>query len=320
MPPALTATWRQRRRPPLRCWPLTPWGLPWPGSCTICCCCAIPRPPGRRWTGPRGRSARPRYGYADPLVALSGVPAARALHATHGTPHDVTRATLYDIQRWADHYRRATGRWGIAPNQLAWLCLHLRGGIFQLGRLQFQPGPWDTPARADRHRATGRVIALSEEGVRRQGRWPVRWRRRCERSPGGLHGSSGRGRRRCVGAPILPIGRAERREVRLPLAEWEEALAPGVAVLHLHIPAGVPLDMQECQRSITAALDFSPATIRRRRSPPLPVLPGYWMPNSPTFCRPRPTWCASSASSTYCPCTPMARMPWGASLMSHPPT
>lgn len=67
---------------------------------------------------------------------LAALPAARANHARRGVPHDVSRVTLADFARQAALCRRLYGRGGLAAPK--WLALHFRGGLFELGRLQFQ--------------------------------------------------------------------------------------------------------------------------------------------------------------------------------------
>jgi len=193
------------------------------------------------------------------LVLLGGLPEMRVLYRARGMPDHVARDTLHDVQRWADHYRRHHGVWGIAPAHLPWLRLHLRGELYALGRLQFQPGPWTLPARAFRHHVSGEVTALSAGGVRyradgqRDGAGGVRdpcgaWTASLELGVEGI-----------TGHRIVPAGRAERAKTRLAAAEWAQVLAPGDAVLHLHIPRGEPLELDACRRSLEEASRFFPA-------------------------------------------------------------
>jgi hypothetical protein len=110
-----------------------------------------------------------------------------------------------------------------------------------------------------RHRATGRVLALSADGLR-------------YRSDGQLDGAGGvfdpasgwtahltRAAGSVTGMPISPTGEATRRQVRLSLDEWEEALAPGDPALAIHIPATGPMDFARCGESLRAAMAFFPA-------------------------------------------------------------
>jgi hypothetical protein len=189
------------------------------------------------------------------LALLGALPEARALHRAHGVPGSVARDTLRDLQRWAEHYRRHRGVWGIAPAQLPWFRLHMRGELYELGRLQFQPDRWRVAARAYRHRTSGAVTALSEDGVRYtiaglraeagendpEGNWIAR----LESEPEWV-----------IGHQITPMGRAERELSRLPRADWAEALVPGDPVLQLHIPSGAPLDLEACRRALEAAPRF----------------------------------------------------------------
>ncbi|MDB5057084.1 MAG: hypothetical protein JWO59_556 [Chloroflexi bacterium] len=190
------------------------------------------------------------------LTLFGGLPELRTLYQTHQVPDWVARDTLYDVQRWADHYRRRHGSWGIGPEEVAWLRLHLRGELYGLGRLQFQPGSWVIPARAFRHRPSGAVVALSEDGVR-------------YRPDGQLDGAGGvrdlegswtahlqLGATWVVGHRVTPAGWAERAETRLARSEWAEVLKPGDPVLHVHIPSGTPLDMEACRRSLDEAFRF----------------------------------------------------------------
>jgi hypothetical protein len=59
-----------------------------------------------------------------------------------------------------------------------------------------------------------------------------------------------------TGNPISPLGFAERRIVALPLNEWRLVLSPGDPVLNIHMPAGSPMDFDQCGESFGQALDF----------------------------------------------------------------
>jgi len=190
------------------------------------------------------------------LALLGDLPALREIHRAHAVPRAIHQATLCDIQRWADHYRRAEGVWGMDARHLPWYWLHLHGELYEVGRLQYEPGPWQLPVRVYRHAVTGAVVALSDEGVR--------YRADGQRDgAGGVEDPAGAwtahlvvGAEEITGHRILPVGQAEREITRLARAEWPEALAPGAPVLHLHIPQGAPLEMEACRHSLQEALRF----------------------------------------------------------------
>lgn len=193
------------------------------------------------------------------LVVLSGLPRQRRFYAARAIPPRVARDTLEDVARLMLMYHRIHGRWGVDPTYVGWLCRHLRGEIFHLVRLQFEPGPFVLAVRAFRRRATEAVIALSEDGIRYRMDGQIdgaggvydpsgAWTARLRREPGTI-----------VGSPILPIGVALQEEVRLSLAEWQQVLAPGDLVLRVHIPEGPPpLDPASCKESFEEALAFFP--------------------------------------------------------------
>ena len=52
-------------------------------------------------------------------------------------PQDIFKATTGDLGVWINRHYDWTGEWGFS--QYGWLINHLRGGIFKLGRLQFEP-------------------------------------------------------------------------------------------------------------------------------------------------------------------------------------
>jgi len=189
------------------------------------------------------------------LALLGALPEARTLHRAHGVPGSVVRDTLHDLQRWAAHYRRHRGIWGVAPAQLPWFRLHMRGELYDLGRLQFQPDRWRVAARAYRHRISGAVTAMSEDGVRY--------------TAAGLRAESGEtdldrtwiarlhsGPRWVIGHRITPMGAARKELTRLARADWAAALVPGDPVLQLHVPRGTPLDLEACRRALEAAPRF----------------------------------------------------------------
>jgi hypothetical protein len=66
---------------------------------------------------------------------VAAIPDALALNAARGIDEDVSWATLGNIGVTADAYRSAHGRPGF--DNAFWLCQHVRGQIYRLGRLQF---------------------------------------------------------------------------------------------------------------------------------------------------------------------------------------
>ena len=193
------------------------------------------------------------------LALLGGLPDLRALYRAHSLPDWVARDTLHDVQRWADYYRRHHGVWGIEPATLSWLRLHFRGELYGLGRLQFMPARWSVAVRVFRHLTSGVVVALSESGVR--------YRSDGQRDgAGGVHDPAGawtatleRTEEWVTGHAITPSGCTQRATWRLAREEWSEILAPGAPVLDIHIPRGVPLDLEACRRSLQEALRFFPS-------------------------------------------------------------
>lgn len=193
-------------------------------------------------------------GVLQALLFFSGMPIMIEGHRRLGIPERVTRDTLSDLMIKFHEYKAAHGVWGMKT--LAWLYLHLRGRIFQLGRLQFMGKDFTGRLTAWRHRASGRITALSESGIRYRG-------------DGQMDGTSGihdreqawmsalrEGADTVTGNPIEPSGRAVNREETLRLDQWDRVLRAGTNVLDIHIPSGSPMDPEACRRSMDEAGDF----------------------------------------------------------------
>ncbi|MFG1677500.1 acyltransferase domain-containing protein [Micromonospora sp. NPDC049282] len=91
-------------------------------------------PPGPALPRERGPAWRHLYAYA--YLALVDV--VREYHRDHGIDDDVSWTTLADLGRNLVVDRRMGGEgW---PVMQSWLTLHARGGLYELGRLQYQRG------------------------------------------------------------------------------------------------------------------------------------------------------------------------------------
>lgn len=76
--------------------------------------------------------------YFPILVFLVVLPRTRQHHRDHGVPQEISWHTLTDLGRHVAIHRRFHGTGGLRGPQ--WLFHHFRGMLYQLGRLQFQPG------------------------------------------------------------------------------------------------------------------------------------------------------------------------------------
>ncbi len=96
---------------------------------------------GADWLAPGPslpRERGPAWKHFYTYVYLALLEDVLAYHARHGVPEAVSWATLADLGRNLAIDRRMKGDgW---PVMLEWLTLHVRGGLYELGRLQYQRG------------------------------------------------------------------------------------------------------------------------------------------------------------------------------------
>ena len=190
------------------------------------------------------------------LIALGVVPLTRSVHRARGIPESIARHSLMDFHEQTDLYRhKHGGAWGVLLKILYWLRNHTTGVLFGLGRLEYMVKPFRGRLQAFRHRETGEVLALAEDGV---------WFDDQGHAATGNAASEGWTSRLAVddetvtGSPVSPFGVAVRQEVVLPRAAWRRVLAPGDPVLEVHIAAGGGMTPERCKESMRQALDFFP--------------------------------------------------------------
>lgn len=89
---------------------------------------------------PLARDGSPARRYFAVYALLGLLEDVRRYHAARGVPEEISWATLADLGRNLVVDRRTSGeRWEVIRR---WLTLHFRGGVYELGRLQFQRGRW----------------------------------------------------------------------------------------------------------------------------------------------------------------------------------
>jgi len=192
------------------------------------------------------------------LIGLAMAPRLRRYHRLLGVPESVTRETSQQPRCFCGNYQRARGgKPGIFVSQLGWLRNYVRDNLyFRIGRFEYWAKAFDAKLTVFRHRRTGRVMALANDGL-------------CFNSQGFMDetGKGAPGEQNWIaslrleddavaGIPVSPMGMAGRREVRLPFAEWRRILGAGDPVLDIHIPAGGKMDRDQCRESMERARDF----------------------------------------------------------------
>ncbi len=191
------------------------------------------------------------------FLALSGCPAAEAVHRMYDIPEVVYRDTIEDIGVWVDYFKQQLGwRAGISPHIVNWLLNHCRGNIFRLGRLQYKLHRFFPDyLRIYRHRGDGKLLALAAPGQRfnSQGYYdgvsgthdPDAWESVFKVTDSHITGNQ-----------IDQRGYAWRETMTFDLADWEEYIMPGDDVLDIHIPATGPMTAMDCMESISLATVF----------------------------------------------------------------
>jgi hypothetical protein len=211
-----------------------------------------------RWP-PLEASMSPLSGLFYLLIALGAVPLTREVHRARGVPETITRDTCRDIHENIGYYRaKHDGAWGIYLPYLHWIRHYGSGALYTLGRLEYMVGSFYGKLRVYRHRRTGEVLALAEDGLRFDGQGHARAGQAEGASADGWTSRLAVADDLVIGNPISPTGVAVPREVRLPVSDWQQALAPGDPILDVHIAAGGGMTPQRCADSMRQALEFYP--------------------------------------------------------------
>lgn len=200
------------------------------------------------------------------LVCMSMVPRVRAVHQAMGVPEAVSRETCLEVSAFADFYRRMTGgssqglartgRLGITLNTIPWLRHYPAARLFRLGRMEYMLKPFGGGVEAYRHRQTGQVVALADDGVRFDGAGYVDGTAGRFDEEHGWTATLARDEEGVTGYPVSPLGMAVRKQTRLAGAEWECVLKKGDDTLDMHIPAGGGMTLERCGDSMRRATAF----------------------------------------------------------------
>lgn len=187
------------------------------------------------------------------LLGMAMVPRTRAVHASLNVPEPVTRQTCLQVSCFADNYRRGQhGRLGLFRDQLFWMRNYTDGKLFRLGRFEYKLEPMEPFVHVFRHRESGWVVALSEDG-----RWydEAGYAVQADEA-GGWKATLAISETEARGFPIHPAGHALRREVALDRAEWDYHVKPGDYMLDMHIPSGGKMTPENCLESMRQSVEF----------------------------------------------------------------
>jgi hypothetical protein len=188
-----------------------------------------------------------------PIVFLSALSAIRAFHKQRGIPDEISISTLGDLELWIRENKRLKGHFGFA--QSGWLSVHFSGGIYKLGRLQFEPHPFRYDLNAYRNSATKAVVLLAGSGLkfRRDGQFDGA---NGIRDPQAFTSDLTETRDAIIGTPINVRGYAETKPVTLNAKEWKKVFGKGSPILDIHIDNSGPMDHAECGKSFERAGPF----------------------------------------------------------------
>lgn len=183
-------------------------------------------------------------------VVIEGMADVVAAQQRDGWDPTVIRDTWYDLELWINRYTQRTGHVGF--DHIAWLTNHLTGNLVRLGRLQFCPDRVPPHVRGYRHRATRRVVVVSEPGHRYRGDGQHDGAN-GEHDPGAWTSTFERRNGHIIANPFSPYGAAQPQTVELAEGEWDEIITPQAPSMGIHIPADGPMGFDACGESLRMA-------------------------------------------------------------------
>jgi GNAT-like C-terminal domain/N-acyltransferase N-terminal domain len=191
------------------------------------------------------------------LLVLAGYPHAVEFYGQRALPKQVMQDTLKDLNVWVEQYQRELGITGLTHRILGWMQGHLTGGLFKIGRLQFQyPFTLNNYIMVFRHKITDELQMLSAAGIRYNRNGLIDGVGDVWDEDGHWMATLQEGDTEAEGNPISVAGFAENRLVKLELKEWNKVLDKGDEVLNIHIPAGEPMTPEACSESFEQAKHF----------------------------------------------------------------
>ncbi len=193
------------------------------------------------------------------LLVLAGYPSAVKYYEAKALPKQVMNDTLQDLNIWVEQYQRELGVTGLTQRIFGWMQGHMNGGLFKIGRLQFQyPYVFGEGVMVLKHNTTGKLQLLSDPDIRynRSGLidgvndiWDEtgQWVSTVQETSSVI-----------IANPINAAGYAEQQQIELEFKEWDKVLTKGDNVLNIHIPAGEPMTPEACIESFNQAKNFFP--------------------------------------------------------------
>jgi hypothetical protein len=133
-----------------------------------------------------------------------------------------------------------------------------RGIVFRLGRLQFHTYDFNYDEHVFRHNKTGKLQALSGDGVRYNHQGLIDGIEDKWDEPGHWFSSYSEENDKANGNLISPDGYAHKEKIELDLNEWSVALQKGDQAINVHIPADGAMPIEACIDSFRQALEFFP--------------------------------------------------------------
>ncbi|MFN8493388.1 MAG: acyltransferase domain-containing protein [Caldilineaceae bacterium] len=206
------------------------------------------------------------------LLALDSVRRLRASQQQRGIPAAITgeisRSLATAVRRFAEFH---AGKAGLEDWVLRyWFgSTAASGDLYRLGRLEFILQPFEGNLRVYRHKQSGQVQVLAEEGVHLTADGYLHFTigeaayahygwRKTEEAEDGWTATLVEDDTSITGTPISPLGYALRTPLQLAKDEWELRLCNGDTVLDMHIPNFMPLRLDLLHASLQRAMDFFP--------------------------------------------------------------
>ncbi|HHV97250.1 MAG TPA: DUF5596 domain-containing protein [Clostridiaceae bacterium] len=188
------------------------------------------------------------------VLLISGLPRLLKFYGKHGIPERVILDTLSDIDIWMRDYYDKNKVWGL--REFWWIYNHFSGRLFRIGRLQFIHARFTGDLKAFRNINTGKVISLSNAGIKFRTDGLVDGTNDIYDPEGGWVSDYWEDENTVRGNPISPLGYAENRTIELSKKEWKEVLSKGSPVLDVHIAAGSKLSHEACGESFKSSVEF----------------------------------------------------------------